>query len=171
MSSSVSLSTNTVFNSHNSKVTFFEFNSLQSKTGDKVSLNPVTLRNNQPANNLSIIYGDMKKFLHNKRNISTFYPLKNVSYINKLNLMEVIFIPDKSFVFPKKSDEKGDRPFQHSCLELLSWLYYCLIQYGAYYMYCVLFMSGSSGKKIRLFHTLFNTRNDVLRCFRRHSEL
>ena len=59
-----SRSSNAVSDSHNLKVTFSEFDSLQSKTGDKVSSNienSLTLINDPPANNLHIISVDMKK--------------------------------------------------------------------------------------------------------------
>ena len=59
-----SRSSNAVSDSHNLKVTFYEFDSLQSKTGDKVSSNienSLTLINDPPANNLHIISVDMKK--------------------------------------------------------------------------------------------------------------
>ena len=124
LSSSVSPSSNAASNSHSSKVTFSEFDSLKSKTGDKVSSNirkSVTVINNLPANNLPVISDDIKKLLGNRKDISTFCSLKNVSNADKLTFIKNIFIPGKSFVFPKKSDEKGDRPFQHSCLEILGY--------------------------------------------------
>ena len=58
ISSSVSPSSNATPNSHNSKLTFSEFNSFQSKTGDKDIGNLVTLINNLPANNLPVISDD-----------------------------------------------------------------------------------------------------------------
>ena len=84
--SSVSRSSNSASNSHNSKVTFSEFNSLQSKTGDKVSLNTansVTLINYLLADNLPVTYDDFKKLLGNKKDISTFCSLINVSNADK----------------------------------------------------------------------------------------
>ena len=117
LSYSVSPSCNAASNSHNSKVRFSEFDALQSKTGDKVSSNignSVTLITNLPANNLPIISDDMQKLLGNKKDISTFCSLKNVSNADKLAFIRNIFIPGNSFVFPKKGDEKGDRSFQHS---------------------------------------------------------
>ena len=119
--------------------------------------NSVTLINNLPANNLPVLSDDMKKLLANKKNISTFCSLKNVSNADELTFMKNIFIPGKSFVFPKKSDEKGDRPFQHSWLEIFPWLRYSLIEDGAYCMYCILFSGSSSGRKIQLVHTPFKT--------------
>ena len=62
-----------------------------------------------------------KKFFGNRKDINTFCSLKNVSNADKLTFIKNIFVPGKSFVFPKKSDEKGDRPFQHSCLEILGY--------------------------------------------------
>ena len=128
LSSFASPSSNAASNSHNSKVTFSEFDSLQSKTGDKVSSNienSLTLINNLRANNLPIISDDMKKLLGNKKDISTFCSLKNVTNADKLTFIKNIFIPGKSFVFPKKSDEKGDRhfnivgwKFSHGCFIL-----------------------------------------------------
>ena len=112
----------------------------------------------------------MKKLLGNKKDISTFCSLKNVSNADKLAFIKNIFIPGKSHVFPKKRDEKGDRPFQHSWLELFQWLCYSLIGNGAYCMYCVLFNGGSYGRKIQLVHTPFKTLSDAQHCFRRHSE-
>ena len=128
LSSSVSPSRNEASNLNNSKTTFYEFDSLQSKTGDKVSSsigNSVTLINNLPANNLPVLSDDMNKLLGNKKDISTFCSLKNVINADKLTFTKNIFIPGKSFVFPKKSDEKGDRPFNivgwnfsHGCVIL-----------------------------------------------------
>ena len=85
--------------------------------------------------------------------------------------MKNIFILGKSFVFSKKSDEKGDKPFQHTWLEISPWLCYSLTEDGPYCLYCVLFNGDSSGRKMQLVHTPFNTWSDAQRCFRRHSEL
>ena len=63
----------------------------------------------------------MKKLLGNKKDNSTFCSLINFSKVDKLTFIKNIFIPGKSFIFPKKSDEKGDRPFQHSWLEIFPW--------------------------------------------------
>ena len=160
LSSSVSPSSNAASNSHSSELTFSEFDLLKSKTVDKVSSNIrklMTLINNLPANNLPVISDDVKNLLGNRKDISTFCSLRNVSNADKLTFIKTIFIPAKSFVFPKKSDEKGDRPFQHRWLEIFPWLCYSVIEDGAYCMYCVLFKSGSSGRKIQLVHTPFNT--------------
>ena len=56
--------------------------------------------------------------------------LKNVSNAHKSTFIKNIFIPGKSFVFPKKSDEKGDRPFQHSWLGIFSCLCHFPIEDG-----------------------------------------
>ena len=173
LSSSISPSSNAASNSHSSKVAFSEFDSLKSKTGDKVSSNirkSVTVINNLPANNLPVTSDDIKKLLGNRKDVSTFCSLKNVSNADKLTFIRNIFIPGKSFGFPKKSDEKGDRPFQHSWLENFPWLCYSLMEDGAYCMYCVLFNGGSSGRKIQLVHTPFKTWSDAQHCFRKHSE-
>ena len=74
--------------------------------------------------------------------------IKGVSNTDKLAFIKNIFIPGKSFFFPKKSNEKGDQPFQHSWLEIFPWLCYSLIEDGACYMYCDLFNGGLSGRKI-----------------------
>ena len=95
-------SSNAAFNSHNLKVTFSEFDSLQSKTGDKVISNienSVTLINDLPANNLPVISDDMKKLLGNKKDISSFCSLENVTDADKLAFIKNIFIPSKSFFF------------------------------------------------------------------------
>ena len=158
---------------NNSKVTFSEFDSPQFKTGEQKSSNmgnSVTLINNPPANNLPIISDNMKKMLGNKQDISAFCFLKNVSNADKLTFMENIFVPGKSFGFLKKSDEKDDRPFQHSWLELFSWLCYSYIEDGVYCMYCVLFNGGASGRKIQLVYTSFKTWNNAQCCFRTHTE-
>ena len=81
----------------------------------------MTVINNLPANNLPVVSDDIKKFFGNRKDISTFCSLKNVSNADKLTSIKNIFVPGKSFVFPRKSDEKGDRPFQHSCLEILGY--------------------------------------------------
>ena len=81
----------------------------------------MTIINNLPANNLPVVSNDIKKFFGNRKDINTFCSLKNVSNADKLTSIKNIFVPGKSFVFPKKSDEKGDRPFQHSCLEILGY--------------------------------------------------
>ena len=78
----------------------------------------MTLINNLPANILPIISDDMKKLLCNKKDSSTFFSLKNVSNTDRLTFIKNIFISGKPFVFPKKIDEEGDRPFQHSWLEI-----------------------------------------------------
>ena len=78
----------------------------------------MTLINNLTANNLPIISDDMKMLLGNKKRISTFCSLKNVNNADKLTYMKNTIIVGKLFVFPKKSDEKDDRPFQPSWLEL-----------------------------------------------------
>ena len=59
----------------------------------------------------------MKKLLGNKKDISKFCSLESVSNADKVTFMKNIFIPGNYFVFPKKSDEEADRPFQHSFLE------------------------------------------------------
>ena len=74
----------------------------------------MTVINNLPANNLPVISEDIKKLLVNRKDISTFCSLKNVSNADKLTCIKNIFVPGKSFVFSKKNDEKGDRPFQRS---------------------------------------------------------
>ena len=77
------------------KSEFSEFDSLQSKTGEKVSSNignSVTLINNLPANNLPVICNDMNKLLGNKKDISTFCSLNNASNADKLTFMKNIFI-------------------------------------------------------------------------------
>ena len=66
----------------------------------------MTLINNLPANNLPVIYDDMKKLLGNKKDISTFCSLKNVTNADKLTFIKNSLIPGKYFVFPKNSDEK-----------------------------------------------------------------
>ena len=94
------------------------------KTGGKVSSNirnSVTVINTLPANKLPVVSDDIKKFFGNRKDISTFCSLKNVSNADKLTSIKNISVPGKSFVFLKKSDEKGDRPFQHSCLEILGY--------------------------------------------------
>ena len=51
---------------------------------------------------------------------------KSTWKLYKLNLtkfMENIFIPEESFGFPKKSDQKGDRTFHYNWLELFSYLF------------------------------------------------
>ena len=103
----------------------------------------------------------MKKLLGNKKDISTFCSLKNVSNADKVTFITNIFITGKSFVFPKKRDEKGDRPFQHSWLEIFPCLCYSLIEDGVVCVYCILFNGGSSGRKIQLVHTAFNTWSDA----------
>ena len=113
----------------------------------------MTLINNLPANDSPVISDEMKKLLGNKKDISTFCSLKNITNADKLTFIKNFFIPGKSFVFPKKSDEKDDRPFQHSWLEIFPWLCYSLIEDGAYCMHCVLFNGGSPGRKIQLVHT------------------
>ena len=128
----------------------------------------MTLINNPQVNNLQIISGDIKKILGDKKFISTFCSLKSLSNADKLTFVKNIFIPGKCFGFPKKSDEKGDKPFQRSW-ELFPWLCYSLIVHGAYFMYCVLFNGDLSGWKIQLVHTPFKTWNDVQHCFKRHA--
>ena len=130
----------------------------------------MTIINNVPANNLPVISDDMKKLLGNKNDIGTFFSLKDVSNAGKLNFIENILIPGKSFVFPKKCDEIGDRPFQHTWLGIFPWPCHSLIEDGSYCMYCVLFNGGSSGRKIQLVHTSFKTWRDAQRCFRRHPQ-
>ena len=130
----------------------------------------MTLINNLTANNLPVIFDDMKKLLGNKKDNSTFYSYENVSNTDKLTFIKNIFIPGKTFVFPKKSDEKGDSPFQYSWLEMFPWLCYSLIEDWTYCMYCVLFHDGSYGRKMHLVHTPFKTWSDAQRCFGRHSE-
>ena len=44
--------------------------------------------------------------------------------------MKNIFIPGKAFGFPKKSDKKSDKTFQHNCLDLLLWLCYSVLEEG-----------------------------------------
>ena len=90
----------------------------------------MTVINNLSSNNLSVISDDVKKLLGNRKDISAFCSLENVSNADKLTLTKSIFIPGKSFVFCKKSDEKSDRPFQYSWLEILPWLCYSLIEDG-----------------------------------------
>ena len=109
LSSSASPSSNAASNSYNSKATFSEFDSLQSKTGDKVSQNienSVTLINSLPDNNLPVISDDMKKLLGNKKDISTLCSLKNISNADKLTFIKNIFLPGKSFVFQRKVTRK-----------------------------------------------------------------
>ena len=130
----------------------------------------MTLINSRPANNLPAVSDDMNKLLGNKKDIRTFCSLKNVSNGDKLTFMKNIFISGKAFVFPKKSDGKGDRPFQHSWLEIFPCLCYSLIEDGAHCMYYVLINGSSSGKKIQLVHTPFNTWSDAQHCFRKYSE-
>ena len=130
----------------------------------------MTVINNLPTNNFPVISDDIKKLLGNRKDIITFCSLRNVTNADKLTFMKNIFIPGKSFVFPKKNDEKGDRLFQHSWLEIFHWLCYSLIKDRAYCMYCVLFHGGSSGRKIQLVHTPFKTWSDARRCFRKRSE-
>ena len=96
LSSSVSPSSNAASNSHSSKVTFSEFDSLKSKTGDQVSSNirkSMTVINNLPANNLPVISDDIKKLLGNRKDISRFCSLKNFSNADKLTFIKNIFIP------------------------------------------------------------------------------
>ena len=106
----------------------------------------------------------------NRKDIGTFCSLKNVCNADKLTFIKNIFIPGKSFVFPKKSDEKGDRPFQNSWLEIFLWVCYSLIKDRAYCMYCILLNGASAGRKIQLVHTPFKTWSDAQCCLRRHSE-
>ena len=114
---------------------------------DKVSSNignSVTLINNLLANNLPIIFVDMEKLLSNKKDTSTFGSLKNVSNADKLIFTKNIFIPCKSFVFRKKSDDKVDRPFQHSAiLSLKMW-----------HIACTVVLNGGSSCR-KLVNTLF----------------
>ena len=123
-----------------------------------------------PTNNLPVISDDIKKLLDNRKDISTFCSLKDFSNADKLTFIKNICIPGKLFVFPKKNGEKGDRPFQHSWLEIFLWLCYSLIKDGTYCMHCVLFDGGSSGRKIELIHTPFKTWSNAQHCFRRHSK-
>ena len=48
--------------------------------------------------------------------------------------------------------------------------YYCLIVDGTYFIYYVIFNGDSSGRKIRLVHTLLITWVDVQHFFSKHSE-
>ena len=121
----------------------------------------MTLINNLLANNLPIIFDDMEKWLGNKKGTSTFGSLKNVSNADQLIFTKNIFIPCKSFVFRKKSDDKVDRPFQHSAIFSLN-----MGHIGC----TVLLNGGSSCRKIKLVNTPFKAWSDVQSCFRRHSE-
>ena len=97
----LSLSSNAASNSHNSKVTFSDFDSLKSKTGDKLSSNirnSLTVINNLPTNNLPVTSDDMKKLLGNRKEINTFCSLKNFSNADKLAFIKNIFIPGKFFL-------------------------------------------------------------------------
>ena len=78
----------------------------------------MTLIDNLTANNLPVISDDMKMLLGNEKRISTFCSLKNVNNADKLTDMKNTIVVGKLFVFPKKSDEKDDRPFQPSWLEI-----------------------------------------------------
>ena len=149
LSSSVSPSSNVDTNSHNQREAFSEFDSLQSKNGNKVSSNIknlVTLIASMPANNFTIASNDMKKLLGNKKCICFFCSLKNVSNADKLTFMKNIFIPGKSLGLLKKIDEKSEKSF-------FIWFCCSSIEDEAYCMHCILFNGGLSERKIQLVHT------------------
>ena len=133
----------------------------------------MTVINNLPANNLPVVSDDIKNFFANRKDISTFCSLKNVSNADKLTSIKNIFVPGKSFVFPRKSDEKDDRPFQHSSLEILGYygagavfghvngLSALIMREKALYTHCASYRLCGTSCKISSVRNLMNVIKDI----------
>ena len=81
-----------------------------------------------------------ESILKGKRDVSTYkkFIFQSTTDAEKYEMIQNVFIPDKSFVFPTTQ-----RLFLHRWFKLFPWLCYSLVEDGAYCLPCLLF----AGKK------------------------
>ena len=82
----------------------------------------------------------IESILKGERDVSTYKKLifQSTTDAEKYEMIQNVFIPGKSFVFPKTQ-----RLFLHRWFKLFPWLCYSLVEDGAYCLPCLLF----AGKK------------------------
>ena len=71
----------------------------------------------------------IESILKGKRDVSTYkkFTFQNTTDAEKYEMIQNVFIPDKSFVFPTTQ-----RLFLHRWFKLFPWLCYSLVEDGAY---------------------------------------
>ncbi|XP_057296257.1 52 kDa repressor of the inhibitor of the protein kinase-like [Hydractinia symbiolongicarpus] len=83
------------------------------------------------------------------------------------NLITNVFVPDKSFIFPKKSG----RSFRHEWLKTFSWLKYSPTLDGAFCLPCILFshkVANKTSKLQKLLSQPFRHWPAAKNCFKQH---
>ena len=82
----------------------------------------------------------------------SIYKNQSTTGAEKYEMIQNVFIPDKSFVFPTTQ-----RLFLHRRFKLLPWLCYFLLEDGAYCLPCLLFAGKKNTIAKSLFLSLLNT--------------
>ena len=79
----------------------------------------------------------IESILKGKRDVSTYkkFIFQSSTDAEKYEMIQNVFIPDKSLVFPTTQ-----RLFLHRWFKLLPWLSYSLVEDGAYCLPCLLFL-------------------------------
>ena len=86
--------------------------------------------------------------LKGKRDVSTYkkFTFQSTADVEKYEMIQNVFIPDKSFVFPTTQPL-----FLHRWFKLFPWLCYSLVEGGAYCLPCLLF-AGKKNHRCKIFY-------------------
>ena len=106
-----------------------------------------------------------ESILKGKRDVSTYkkFIFQSTTDAEKYEMIQNVFIPDKSFVFPKTQ-----RLFLHRWFKLFPWLCYSLVEDGAYCLLCLL-LAGKKNTAAKYFiFKPFKHWPDGMGAFKRH---
>ena len=106
-----------------------------------------------------------ESILKGKRDVSTYkkFIFQSTTDAEKYEMIQNVFIPDKSFVFPKTQ-----RLFLHRWFKLFPWLCYSLVEDGAYCLPCLLFARKKNTAAKSFILKPFKHWPDGMGAFKRH---
>ena len=107
----------------------------------------------------------IESILKGKRDVSTYkkFIFQSTTDAEKYEMIQNVFIPDKSFVFPKTQ-----RLFLHRWFKLFPWLCYSLVEDGAYCLPCLLFAGKKNTAAKSFIFKPFKHWPDGMGAFKRH---
>ena len=107
----------------------------------------------------------IESILKGKRDVSTYkkFIFQSTTDAEKYEMIQNVFIPDKSFVFPTTQ-----RLFLHRWFKLFPWLCYSLVEDGAYCLPCLLFACKKNTAAKSFIFKPFKHWPDVMGALKRH---
>ena len=107
----------------------------------------------------------IESILKGKRDVSTYkkFIFQSTADAEKYEMIQNVFIPDKSFVFPTTQ-----RLFLHRWFKLFPWLCYSLVEDGAYCLPCLLFAGKKNTAAKSFIFKPFKHWPDGMGAFKRH---